>query len=623
MWRDWRPEVIEADFAKLAAHGIKLLRVFPLWPDFQPIVLLRACAGQPVEMRMGEEPLPLDAVGQAGVSAGMLARFRDFCVLAERHGLQFIVGIITGWMSGRLFVPPGLEGLDPITDPVSLSWQIKFVRTFVENLRHQPAIATWDLGNECNCLGRAPSRAAAYLWTAAISNAIRAADASRPVISGMHSLTASAGDIGNVWFIDDQAELTDILTTHPYPYWVRHTRSDPIDALRTTFHATAETRFYSDIGGKPCFVEEIGTMGPMIAGNEASGRFARVNLFSLWANDCRAFLWWCAHDQTGLAQAPYDWNGPEVELGLLRNDGTPKPVMLEISAFRDFLRTLPFERLPLRRPEAVCILTHGQDDWAAAFGSFVLAKQAKLELAFCHIEQAIPESPIYLLPSLQGQNCVPRRRWLELLGRIRAGATLYLSLGDGILPNFNEVAGVEVLTRGTGNGSVFTTLPGRDGPVLSLRGGDDFVLAARGAEVLSTRSDNGSPAFWLHRYGQGQIIVLTAPIETELTVTPGTFAPDGPAYWKVYEEVARARPTPRLIEVDAPALAITEHLLPDGRTFIVVINHSPTAQTAKVRLSGGMRVGQIWRGTISGEVASQPVLNLQGHDALVFALEKR
>jgi len=621
MWRDWQPEVVDADFAKLAAQGIQLLRIFPLWPDFQPITLLRGGGGHPVEMRMGEAPLPFDAVGQAGVSAEMLSRFDTFCMLAQRHGLQLIVGLVTGWMSGRLFVPPALEGLDPITDPLSLSWQIKFIRTLVEHARNQPAIAAWDLGNECNCMGQASTRAAAYLWTASIANAIRATDASRPVISGMHSLTAPVGNTGNVWLIDDQAELTDILTTHPYPYWVRHTRNDPVDTLRTSLHATAETRFYSDLGGKPCFAEEIGTMGPMVAGDEVSANFARVNLFSLWANDCRAFLWWCAHDQTELAHAPYDWNGVELELGLLRNDGTPKPVLREMSAFAEFLRSLPFAALPPRRSEAVCILTQGQDDWAAAYGSFVLAKQAKLELTFRHIQQEIPEAPIYLLPSIKGADCIPRRQWLELLTRVRAGATLYLSLGDGIVPHFNEVAGVELLTRSALHSAFSTTLPGPQGAVLPLCGGDDLVFAARGAEVLGTRSDNGSPAFWRHRYGQGQVIVIAAPIETQLTVTPGAFHAEAPAYWQVYAEVARMRQTPRLLEVDAPALAVTEHPLADGRTVVVVINHTATAQTAPGRLAAGMSVGKVWRGGVDN--AMQPVLNVPAHDALVFELEKR
>lgn len=191
MWRNWSPDVIDADFARLAAHGLQVLRIFPIWPDFQPIIQLRGQNGVPVEMRLGEQPLPTDPIGQAGVSAEMLERLVIVCELAQKHGLELIIGLVTGWMSGRLFMPPALEGRDPLIDATSIAWQIKMVRAIVRHTRDQPAILTWDLGNECNCMGQAVTRDAAYLWTASITHAIRSADATRPVISGMHALAAA------------------------------------------------------------------------------------------------------------------------------------------------------------------------------------------------------------------------------------------------------------------------------------------------------------------------------------------------------------------------------------------------------------------------------------------------
>ena len=622
MWRDWRPDVINSDFETLAANGIELLRVFPLWPDFQPISLLRAQSGLPVEMRFGEAPLPTDPVGRAGVSAEMLERFAVLCKLADQHGLRLIVGLVTGWMSGRLFVPPALEGLNPITDSVSIAWQIKYVRTLVENLRSESCVVAWDLGNECNCMGPSPSREASYLWTASIGNTIRAADSTRPVISGMHGLSAPTGNPSSPWVIDDQAELTDILTTHPYPYFTRHTRNDAVNAFRTTLHATAESRFYADLGGKPCFVEEVGVMGPMIASEEVAAEFARVVLYSLWANDCRAFLWWCNHDQTELVNAPYDWIGVELELGLLRTDHTCKPVLREMGAFHDFLRTLPFDALPPRRPEAVCLLTHGQDNWAAAYGAFVLGKQAKLEMDFRHIDQSIPEAPIYLLPSITGMNCIPRRQWRDLLSRVRDGATMYLSLGDGIVPHFNEVAGVELVTRAEPTGLASVSLSDAEGSVLPLLGADKVDVNAVEAEVLGVRSDNGSPAFWKNHHGKGQIIVFAAPIETALTQLPGTFDAEAPPYWKVYQEIARSQPSLRRLEIESPHLAVTEHTIDLEHSVAVVINHTASAQTTRAVFSEGFAIGRILKGAIEQIGNGNAMLTIAPHDAVVFTLEK-
>jgi hypothetical protein len=596
MWRDWQLDVVDRDLAALAAAGLTWLRVFPLWPDFQPIQLLRGQGGAPIEMRHGEDPLPFDPIGQAGLSAFMLDRFAAFCDMADRHGLHLVVGLITGWMSGRLFVPPALVGRDPITDPLAITWQVRYVTGFVTRLRDHPAIAAWDLGNECNCMGNPSSPEAAFVWTAAIANAIRVADATRPIVSGMHSLSTPFSTTGNPWLIDDQGALTDVLTTHPYPYWVRHTNTDPVNALRTTLHATAESRFYSDISGKPCIAEEIGTMGPMIASDDVSAGFARVNMLSLWANDCRAMAWWCAHDQTGLSPAPYDWNGVELELGLLRNDGTPKPALREMTAMRGFLDNLPFPALPRPRTEAICLLTRNQDDWATAYSTYILAKQAKVEIAFRHIGQDIPEAPLYLLPSLRGANCLPRHIWLDLLDRVRRGATLYMSLRDGILPGFDAATGVQIQTRAKAAGPLSMTLA--DGTVLGLPGGDDLHITANGAAVLGHRTDTGGPAWWTHRLGAGEVQVLTAPIEQELTFTPRAFdGDDALPYWRIYATAARSATAGRLLAFDDPALAVTEHPMEDGSVLALIINHTTAPRSSQARLQHGATLSGVLRGT--------------------------
>lgn len=53
--------------------------------------------------------------------------------------------------------------------------------------------------------------------------------------------------------------------------------------FRTELHAVRETLFYRGIGGKPCFVEKCGTLGPMFASDEIGADFVRANLFTLCA----------------------------------------------------------------------------------------------------------------------------------------------------------------------------------------------------------------------------------------------------------------------------------------------------------------------------------------------------
>src|SRR5690606_437637 len=124
-----------------------------------------------------------------------------------------------GWMSGRLFVPPALEGRKMLTDPVSIMWQVKYVRNIGREFKDHPAILAWDLGNECNVMGSVDNREAAYTWTAIIANTIKAEDPVHPLLSGMHGLSP---DQKARWRIEDQAELTDVLTTHPYPLFTSY-----------------------------------------------------------------------------------------------------------------------------------------------------------------------------------------------------------------------------------------------------------------------------------------------------------------------------------------------------------------------------------------------------------------
>ena len=41
MFQDWKPEVIEEDFKKMAEIKLQMVRIFPLWSDFQPISVLK------------------------------------------------------------------------------------------------------------------------------------------------------------------------------------------------------------------------------------------------------------------------------------------------------------------------------------------------------------------------------------------------------------------------------------------------------------------------------------------------------------------------------------------------------------------------------------------------------
>jgi endo-1,4-beta-mannosidase len=632
MWADWRPDVVEDDLRRLAEAGLQLLRVFPLWPDFQPICLLRTGGGAPVEVRFGEEPLPDDEAGQAGMSAAALEHFGEFLDLAEKHGLKFNIGLLTGWMSGRLHVPPALEGHDVLTDPWAIRWELRFVRHFVKTFRDHPAVAAWDLGNECNCMGRA-SRDEAYTWTATIVNAIRAVDDTHPIISGMHGLSPEGA-----WNVFDQAELTDVLTTHPYPVFTPHCNQDPVNTIRTILHSTAESRFYADLGGKPCLCQEIGTLGPVIASEKIAADFIRACLFSLWANDCHGLIWWCAHEQTELAHAPYDWHAVERELGLLRVDKSCKPVLEVMGEFRRMVESLtpasghpsPMrpqtvsgrgdggEGLPPALKDAVCILTQGQDHWGVAYSTYVLAKQAGFDLQFQYASQPIRDAQLYLLPCLSGHAIISRRRMLELLEKVAAGATLYLSLDTGLPSNFEPITGLEPQTREQRCDFGPIRLNGLGGEPQIPSGGEFKVrFKATRADVLGFEED-GNPAFTVADYGKGRVFFLSVPMEMMVTRTPGALHhADAPPYWRLYRNIAQAVIESRVVRKQHPLLGVTEHPADEGSMIVVGVNHSPEPVHDTWKLAPGWRLERALQGEVQAHEGWLEV-RLQGNEGAVL-----
>lgn len=611
MWSDWREDVVDEDLRKLSAAGLRTLRVFPLWPDFQPLTVM---AFNPVYAH-GERQLTEEEILHGGVSEEMMARFARFLDLAEKHNLGLIVGLVTGWMSGRLFAPQPFLQTNVITDATAVQWQVRFVREMVRRFRDRRAIVAWDLGNECNCMAAQVTRAEAWRWTADIVQAIRSQDPARPVVSGMHGMNPTAK---GPWTIQDQAELTDMLTVHPYPPFTPHAGHDAIDTPRSVLHSVAEARFYAGIGRRPCMVEEFGTLGPFLAGPEVAARYMRSVLFSSWAHDCRAALWWCAFDQDHLEHAPYDWCACERELGLFRSNGAPKPALEAMSAFSRFLDGLPVRKLPPRRVEATCILTLDQDAWGTAYPAFILAKQAGFDVEFQYHDQAIRDSELYLVPSIKSFKTIHRRTWLELLDRVRAGATLYLSLDNGMVQPFNEPFGLTILTRE--KRATPLDLVSQDMPSMRLDATWKYRIQTDHATVLA-REPDGNPALTEAAYGRGRLICLTAPLESMLTDKPAAFRADAAPYWRIYQRLAEPWLRRRAARKSSPSVGLTEHELDPRTRVIVAQNYSPEAISETLQLADGWKPGDCWHGSLPSAQGSGWSCPLPANDACVFTLK--
>lgn len=591
MWSRWDESVVAADLRALAGHGVRLLRVFPLWPDFQPISRLYFGDGRPAEFRLGESALPDTPAGQAGVSEVMMQRLERLCDLAAGHGMGVVVALITGQMTSRLYMPPGLAGLDPVTDPAALMWERRFIHYLVGRMRHHPAVAAWNFGNECNIMGRSPSAEAASFWMGAMADAIRLEDTAHPLVSGMDAVSGGQADdainrSGAHWTARRQAEHCDVLAVHHYVMW-KPAGSDPCDTIKPCLAPACECLLSAGITGRPTFVEEIGlNWRPMMASYATLGAYVRTVLWTLWAEDCRGLMWWCAFDQERQDMAPYDWDMPGLEHGVFSSDREPRTSAVEMGRFRACLDGLPFATLPPRERQAV-VLTgdYRQHTESAALGAYLLAAQAGFAVGFQQAMQPLRPAELYILPSATGRCGLTPQRWSELKAAVRAGATLYISTDDVYLDGIADVVGAEVVRR-TGKPGVGTLRFGKGEAALTLPLGHTATMAAGRAEVIATWAD-GSPAAFATAYGQGRVFLLPFPLETTLVETPMALHEGGREAWRIYARIAAPILARRIVAKHAPGLVLSEHPGADGTLVAVAINSGPGELCDQLEVADG------------------------------------
>ena len=594
MWSRWDPATVKAELAALAANGVTVMRVFPLWSDFQPLTGDCRAGGSYRSFRFRDNrPLP----NEAGVDPEMVARFRAFCDMSGKNGIKLIVGVVTGWMSGRQFVPPVFEERNVLSDPEAVMWQTRFVKHFVRELKDHPAIVAWDYGNECNCMGALEKgmQAAFYNWMDHIGMAIRSQDPTRPIVSGMHGLSTAEGDSCPIRL---NGELSDVLCTHPYQFYVPGCGKEAFNTMRTALHPTAESILYRDLGGRPCFVEEIGNLGTSCVSDERTAAGMRTTMFSAWANDLKGCLWWCNSDQEGLEFPPYTLTPNERELGMLRQDLSPKPVMLEMKAFQEFRRSLPFDRLPKARTDAVIVVPEKDSGWIPGFGAYLLAREAGFNPRFAGAEHELPESGLYVVCSSGRDESYTWPAQKRVWEKARNGATvLVLYCGESRFTHLRENAGVKVdYCTLSPCERRFAMASSPDRP-MSTWEKTTCVLLADGAEVLA-RTAAGEPVVTKFGLGRGTVVLCNAPIDRLAVSKTNTFTGERiEPYYLVFREAARVAGVRHVVEKgDCPWVGITEHPAGAGKTIVMAINFEPREISCPVSMSG--EIGRVWRGNV-------------------------
>ncbi len=579
MWKKWQPDVVEKDLCALSQCGVEHLRVFPLWRDFQPVKKLYAHGNTFMEYVLGEDEEPIKDNPYA-LDYTMIERFKTFAQIAKKYNMTLTVSIVTGWMSGRVFVPPAIEGKNLITDPEVLMWTNKFVTGIVKELKGIDNIVMWDLGNECNCMQRIDSRTQAYTWVSLVRNAIAAEDNTRPILSGMHALQAEKGA---VWNLEDQGEICDMLTTHPYPSPTVNANVEPMNKMKATIVPTSQSEYYSGISKKPCMIQEQGSFNPCMGNREMAAEFMRANILSAWANNLTGYLWWCGMEHLNLRKAPYCWSMIERELGLVDMDRKPKPVGREMKRLGEVIKKLP--KIGPKQIDAVCILPP-DENFKKATSTYILAKQAGFNVKIA--TDASYKASAYIIPYIAFWNGIDIRVIDRVLSRVeKEGADLLISFGGGTITEIERILGV------TSNGyrqPLKEHVAKFDFGEIRYRGNRELLLKSVGAEVLAENED-GDVVFSRNKYGKGNVYFLNMPIEHLAYERPEGFDPEiTEPYYMVYKTFGKKLAESYVVNTDNPYIGVTQSKNEDGTYIVTAINYSDKPQKLDAIIKDGYSV---------------------------------
>lgn len=611
MWNKWDEDVVEEDFKKLSSLGIKLMRIFPLWSDFQPVNFVCTVRGNITGFSTDNGETFLTSFDD-GIDDVMVERFRKLLDIASKYNVMVIPSLVTGWMSGRLFVPHAVEGRNLITDPYCIKWEVTFIKGMVRRFKDHPSIVAWCIGNECNCMGAVEDKYQAWLWTNSMSDAIKSCDNTRPVLQGMHSLVNP--DEGN-WILQDGGLSCDILTTHPYASPSYDTDKELVNTIRPLLHPVSQTLYYRGVGQKPAIIEETGTFGEMYCNEELTAKYAKAGMFGGWAHNCHNYIWWIGFDQGSLTYYPFLTNNRASNYGLFREDGSLKPVGEAVKDFNTWLESFPYDKLPERIVDAVCITPREKGTYTHASSmAFLLGKQVGLDMEFAYSPDTLPDANAYIIPSLNGALGMDAHYLKALMKKVEDGAVLYLSLGDGFIRNMSKDFGFEIISR---HHTATTDKVTIGDTTLDIFGKVIYDIRKTTAKSLAT-NQNGEDVFLEADYGKGKVMLMMYPVEEYLS---NVFNKFDLGYHKIYEAIKNNIKSDKIAQCNHIMAGMTEHIINDNERILVITNYSGKQETVTVSIPDGWKLKASLRGNATEENGSIK-FDIDSADTVVVSVVK-
>lgn len=305
-WLDFDLDAVRADLDAVAALGLDHLRVFPLWPLFQPNrTLIRPRAVE----QLG---LLVDAAGERGLDVavdGLQGHLSSF---------DFLPSWTQTWHRRNLF-----------TDPEVLDGQSTYLRTLAAALADRPNFLGMTLGNEINQFSGDPHPDPDRITPGQADDWLRrmlaACEEGAPGRLHLHAAYDAA------WYRDDHpftpahaARLGGATAVHSWVFngTAQRHGHDSVAVGQHAAYLVELSKVWAPDPRRPVWLQEVGAPAPHIPADRMA-EFTRTTVAAaLDCPDLWGITWWCSHD---VDRALADFPELEYGLGLLTNDGKVKP----------------------------------------------------------------------------------------------------------------------------------------------------------------------------------------------------------------------------------------------------------------------------------------------------------
>jgi endo-1,4-beta-mannosidase len=326
IWVDWDANEIQEDFHAIAALGLDHVRVFCMWHVFQP--------------------------NPKVVSSVALKRLWQMLDLADLAGLDVEVTVLNGWLSGFLFMPTWLGQMWPIqptnifTDPdVRTSIDFYFTQV-IKTVADHPRFMGIDLGNEICAIQNLHSKASTPAQDEWQTHLLELCEDLAP-----NKLHVNGVDhqhwLGNQGFSRQALATTGSATImHLYPYFTQATErygSLGLGVVHLNEFGTQWAKAYHQDDHRPIWFQEFGGSKHWMPEADLPDYLEKTVRTTLTCANIWGFTWWCSHD---LNPALQGFVPGEYDLGLLDQQGNPKPTGVRMAALIQDLQKTPAVVIP-------------------------------------------------------------------------------------------------------------------------------------------------------------------------------------------------------------------------------------------------------------------------------------